>query len=299
MQVQQQLAEADSKVLTSVPSTELIQQEIEQVSQVYHIIVNFFTNYSFQLIGALLIFILGYFIAGKIAQAVLSLCQRQQLDITLSRFLANTTKMFVVVMVAIIALGKLGISVTPFVAAIGALSLGAGLALQGLLANYAAGFNIILTRPFVVGDTIQVQGVKGVVKEVLLAYCTIEDEDKAEITIPNKLIVGEILHNSKQNTLLEISVGISYDNDPQQAIAVVEKTLEALAIVDDKQKMQVGINDFADSAINIGIRLWIPTNKLYESKFQANKAIYSALAEANIVIPYPQRDIHIIGAKPI
>jgi small conductance mechanosensitive channel len=278
---------------------QLLQQELEQVSQVYHIIVNFFTNYSFQLLGAFLIFLFGYFVAGKIAKTVLSLCEKQQLDITLSRFLANTTKMVIVVMVTVISLGKLGVSVTPFIAAIGAISLGAGLALQGLLANYAAGFNIILTRPFVVGDTIQVQGVKGVVKEVLLAYSVIEDEDKAEITIPNKLIVGEILHNSKEYTLLEISVGISYQNDPMAAILVIENALHSSAIVNNEEKMQIGINDFGDSAINISIRLWIPTNTLYEMKFQANKAIYLALEKANITIPYPQHDVHIIESNKI
>jgi small conductance mechanosensitive channel len=278
---------------------QLLQQELEQVSQVYHIIVNFFTNYSFQLLGAFLIFLFGYFVAGKIAKTVLSLCEKQQLDITLSRFLANTTKMVIVVMVTVISLGKLGVSVTPFIAAIGAISLGAGLALQGLLANYAAGFNIILTRPFVVGDTIQVQGVKGVVKEVLLAYSVIEDEDKAEITIPNKLIVGEILHNSKEYTLLEISVGISYQNDPMAAILVIENALHSSSIVNNEEKMKIGINDFGDSAINISIRLWIPTNTLYDMKFQANKAIYLALEKANITIPYPQHDVHIIESNKI
>ncbi len=99
----------------------------------------------------------------------------------------------VMVMISIMALSKIGISVTPFIAAIGAISLGAGLALQGLLANYAAGFNIIIIRPFVVGDTIEVQGVIGIVKEVQLAYTIIYNEDSAEITIPNKHIVGEKL----------------------------------------------------------------------------------------------------------
>lgn len=286
----------ESSTPSSLAPEQLLKQEIEQVSQVYQIIVNFFTNYSFQLIGAFLIFLLGYYVAGKVAKAVLALCEKQNLDVTLSRFLANTTKMLVVMMVTIVSLGKLGISVTPFIAAIGAISLGAGLALQGLLANYAAGFNIILIRPFVVGDTIQVQGVKGIVKEVLLAYTVIEDEDKSEITIPNKHIVGEILHNSKVDTLLQISVGISYQNDPVVAIDLIEQTLTHLNIFNGEDKMQVGIDEFADSAINIGIRLWIPTNSLFDIKYKANKAIYLALEQENIVIPYPQRDVHLIQA---
>jgi len=272
---------------------ELLRTEIDQASELYQIAVTFFTNYSFQLIGALLIFLLGYYVAGKISSGVLRLCEKQKLDVTLSRFLASTTKMIVVVMVTIVALSKLGISVTPFVAAIGAISLGAGLALQGLLANYAAGFNIILIRPFVVGDTIKVQDVIGVVKEVQLAFTIIQDESKAEITIPNKHIVGEVLHNSKTDSLLQLYVGISYQDNPIEVTQLIERTIAKLDIFTDEVCMQVGIDDFADSAITIGIRLWIPTTNLYAAKYTVNKAIYLAFEQEKITIPYPQQDIHI------
>ena len=287
-------AAASKLSISNLAPTELLQTEIDQVAEIYQIIIEFFTNYSFQLIGALIIFLLGYYVAGKIARTVLRLCERQKLDITLSRFLASTTKMVVVIMVTVVSLSKLGISVTPFIAAIGAISLGAGLALQGLLANYAAGFNIILVRPFVVGDTIQIQGVSGVVKEVQLAYTIINDENNAEITIPNKHIVGEVLHNSRKDTLLELSVGISYDENPLSVIKLIEETLTALDIFTDEAKIQLGIDEFADSAINIGIRLWIPTTSLYAAKYRAYQAIYVAFEQEKITIPYPQRDIHMI-----
>ncbi len=283
---------------TQIPA-ELLRTEIDQVSELYQIIITFFTNYSFQLIGALLIFLLGYYVAGKVSGWVLRLCEKQKLDITLSRFLASTTKMVVVVMISIVALSKLGISVTPFVAAIGAISLGAGLALQGLLANYAAGFNIILIRPFVVGDTIQVQGVIGVVKEVQLAFTIIQDESKAEITIPNKHIVGEVLHNSKKDSLLQLSVGISYLDNPIEVTQLIERTLTELDIYTDEVRMQVGIDEFADSAITIGIRLWIPTTNVYAAKYTVNKAIYLAFEQEKITIPYPQQDIHLIEPKDL
>lgn len=286
----------EQKTENPLDPTLLLQDEIEQVNQVYNIIIEFFTNYSFQLIGAIIIFIIGYVIAGKISGFVLRLCQKQNLDITLSQFLSNTAKMLIVIMVAIVSLGKLGISVTPFIAAIGAISLGAGLALQGLLANYAAGFNIILIRPFVVGDTITVQGVTGVVKEVLLAYTVICDEDNVVITIPNKHIVGEVLHNSQNNSLLELSVGIAYKEDPIKAIALLEGVIEQLDICSDGKKPQIGIGEFADSAINIDLRIWTPTESLYAAKFKANKAIFIALQEANIEIPFPQRDVHIVNS---
>lgn len=288
---QDQVNNASDKGLD--PSS-LIQTELDLLSQAYQITVEFFTNYTFQLIGAIIIFLIGYVIAGKISNAVLKLCKKHDLDITLSQFLSNTAKMLIVVLITIIALGKLGISVTPFIAAIGAVSLGAGLALQGLLANYAAGFNIILIRPFVVGDTITVQGVTGIVKQVLLAYTVIADEDNVEITIPNKHIVGEVLHNSKGNSLLELSVGIAYKEDPLKAVELLEGVIDKLGIACKNKTPQIGIGEFADSAINLDLRIWTPTESLYAAKFEANKAIYLALQKANIEIPFPQRDVHII-----
>ncbi|GAA6206065.1 MULTISPECIES: mechanosensitive ion channel family protein [Thalassotalea] len=279
----------------SLDPAALLKDEIDQVSYFYNLIIDFFSNYSFQLIGALIIFILGYIVAGKIANFVLRLCQRHNLDTTLSHFLSNTTKMLIVIMISIMALGKLGISVTPFIAAIGAVSLGAGLALQGLLANYAAGFNIILIRPFVVGDTITVQGRTGIVTEVLLAYTILYDEDNVKITIPNKHIVGEILSNSNGDSLLELTIGIAYKEDPIKTIALLEDVIKDLKIASSSREPQIGIGEFADSSINIDLRIWTPTENLYASKYSANKAIYSALQAANIEIPFPQRDVHLIA----
>lgn len=274
--------------------TVLLQEEIDQVSKYYNLVIDFFANYSFQLVGAFIIFIIGYVLAGKLSKVVLNVCEKHKLDVTLSRFLANTCRMLIVVLIAVIALGKLGISVTPFVAAIGAISLGAGLALQGLLSNYAAGFNIIIIRPFVVGDTITVQGVTGIVKEVLLAYTIIHDEDNVEITIPNKHIVGEVLHNSRGDSLLELSVGIAYEHNPIEVVSLLEKVIVDLDIVGESRAPQVGIGEFADSSINIEIRLWTPTTSMFEAKYKAYNAIYLALDEAKIKIPFPQQDVHLI-----
>ena len=275
---------------------QLFDQEIDQVSKYYDLIVDFFANYSFQLVGAFIIFIIGYVIAGKIAKVVLRVCEKNKLDITLSQFLSNTTKMILVVMVLVVALGKLGVSVTPFIAAIGAASLGAGLALQGLLANYASGFNIIMLRPFVVGDTITVQGVTGVVDQVLLAYTIVRDENDVEIMIPNKHIVGEVLHNSKQDSMLTVSVGIDYKHNPNEVVELISNALSAMPFISQGKAPVVGIDEFADSSINIAIRFWTPTTELYQSKFAANKAIFDLLQQHQITIPYPQREVKLISA---
>ena len=276
----------------------MIEQEIEQAQAVYKLVIEFFVNYSFHMLGALIILVLGVLVANKISNLVLALCERKELDITLSRFIASATKIVIVVMVAVIALGKVGISVTPFVAAIGALSLGAGLAMQGLLSNYGAGLNIILARPFVVGDTIRIQGVVGQVKEVHLAYTLLSDEDDVEITIPNKHIVGEIIQNSHADTLAETTIGIAYDSDHDKAIEAITQALKKVDGVSKERTPMVGIEEFADSSINIGIRFWVPTSHYFETKYSANGAVFSALQGAGIVIPFPQREVRLLNEKP-
>lgn len=278
-----------------VHADQIVEQEIKQAQAIYQLIAEFFITYSFQFVGALIILALGILVANKINQLVLKLCKAKHLDITLSQFIANTMRLVVIVMVSIIALGKIGISVTPFIAAIGAVSLGAGLALQGLLSNYGSGFNIIVTRPFVVGDTIRIQNVTGKVKEVHLAYTMLVDEDEVEISIPNKHIVGEIVHNSHKDTLIEETVGISYDSDPELAISVIKQAMTAVDHVSQQRAPMVGIDKFADSSINIGIRFWAQTNYHIETRFNVNAALYKALKEAGISIPYPQAEIRLLN----
>ncbi len=273
-----------------------MQQEIEQIQAIYNTIVEFFVTYSFQLVGALIIFLIGSIVASKVSRMVLALCEKKELDITLSRFISSFVKIVILVGVAIIALGKIGISVTPFVAAIGALSLGAGLAVQGLLSNYGAGLNIIITRPFVVGDTIKVQGQAGLVDEVHLAYTVLRDEDDVRITIPNRHIVGEIIHNSAENMLAETTVGVSYDSDPKQVIELLNRVLAQQGVSANRQPL-IGIDNFGDSSINFGIRFWVPTQSFHETRFKVNNAIFEALGQAGITIPFPQREVRMLGEK--
>ena len=272
-----------------------MEQELQQVAAIYELITNFLVNYSFQLIGAILVLLLGIFVARRVSNVVLRLCQKKNLDVTLSGFIANTVRLIVIAMTAIIALGKIGISITPFVAAIGALSLGAGLAVQGLLSNYGAGLNIILARPFVVGDTISVQGVTGLVKEVHLAYTILSDEDEVQITITNKHIVGEIIHNSQHDTIAELSVGIAYHCDPKLAISTIQDALKGLPGISDERAPQVGIAGFGDSSIDIGIRFWVRTIVRHEATFRANLAIHESLKSAGLEIPFPQREVRMLS----
>lgn len=278
---------------TAIPDD--LQQELEQLQAIYTMLTEFFVQYSFQLLGALIIFIIGLWVASKVQRFIAALCLKHEVDVTLSGFISNLVRILVIVMVAVIALGKLGISVAPFVAAVGALALGAGLALQGMLSNYAAGVTIILTRPFVVGNTVQIQGVVGVVKEISLGLTFLTNEEGEEISIPNKHIVGEILHNSYEYMLVETTIGISYGDDPEHAIATLRTALASVELVAQDPSAKIGVDAFGDSSINLGIRFWVPTQQYFEVKYKANLSMYQALKQANITIPFPQREVKVLS----
>lgn len=271
-------------------------EEIQQLTAIYNTIVEFFVNYSFQLLGALIIVIIGIWLGGKTATLVQRLCQRHDMDVTLSTFFASATKIIVITIMTVIAMGKIGISIAPFVAALGAASLGVGLALQSPLSNYGAGLSIILTRPFVVGDTVSIQGVTGIVREVKLACTILTDEDDVEITIPNKHIIGEVIHNSRGDTLIELEIGVSYHADADQAIQLIQSALSTLVLNTTRDsEPEVGIDSFGDSNVNIAVRLWAPTSEHYRVRYRANAEIYRALQQANIEIAFPQREVRMLS----
>ncbi|MCL1140251.1 mechanosensitive ion channel family protein [Shewanella pneumatophori] len=270
-----------------------LDQEIAQLQNAYTAITEFLVQYSFSILGAIIIFLIGLWIASKVANLVTRIFEKHEIDITLSNFTSNFVRILIIVMVGIIALGKLGISVTPMVAAIGAASLGAGLALQGMLANYAAGITIIVTRPFIVGNTIEIKGVGGLVKDIHLGMTVLTNEEGEEINIPNKHIVGEILHNSFANKLVETKFNISYQANTEEVVAMLAKVLADSPRVFEGDKAQVGINDFNSIGIEIGIRYWVPTESYFQDKYQTNAALFKALKTANIEIPCPVKQVQI------
>src|SRR3989344_8140051 len=158
------MEKTDSQVLTP------IQKTIDTA-------IDFLVNYSFQVIGAILILIIGAVAARWTGGIILGVCQRRKLDITLSQFFASTGRIIVLMFAFIVALGKFGITIAPFIAVIGATAFGITYAVQGPLSNYGAGLAIIITRPFVVGNTIEVKGVHGIVEEIGLGATRLSNPD--------------------------------------------------------------------------------------------------------------------------
>jgi len=271
-----------------------MEQEIQSIHKVYNLLIEFVMNYSFQILGAIIILILGFYIGKKVSEAVQKLCDKNNLDVTLTKFIVNIVRFAIIIGAVIIAVGKLGITLTPFIAGIGAASLGAGLALQGTLSNYGAGLSIIIARPFIVGNTITVQDVFGVVEEIKLGHTILLTEDGEHITVPNKYIIGEVIVNSFDYRIVEATIGVSYDSDMNRAISLILKELKEFdEYISKEAKPQVGIKEFGDSSVNIEYRYWAKTNSYFETQYKVNLAIFEALKSNSIEIPYPIREVFI------
>lgn len=274
--------------------TQKLQESIQMAQKLGELAAEYLVKYGFQVLGGIVILLIGFKLANWFAALFVKFGQKKKFDITLVKFLASIIRIVVLAFVVLMSVEKFGVTISPLIAAASALIFGTSFAIQAPLSNYAAGLMVILTRPFVVGNTIQVKGVAGVVEEVKLPCTVLSTEDGEKITIPNKEIVGEILWNSAENKVVEKTLGISYDDDPKAAVEIIRQALSSQTKVVKTPVPQVGIDAFADSSINIGMRYWVPTKEYYQAMYAANLAVYEALNKANITIPYPRRDVRMI-----
>ena len=257
-------------------------------------IVEFLVNYSFQIIGALLVLVIGYKVSLWTARITLKFLEKRHVDLTMARFASGTIRGLVLGFAVIVALGKFGITIAPIIAAIGAVAFGGTMAIQGVLSNLGSGLSLLLFRPFTVGNTITVAGVNGVVEEVKLGCTVLTNEDGERITVPNRHIVGEVLRNSFEYRIVELTVGIHYADDPARAVTVIHEAIRQTPEVATAPAPLVGLKEFGDSALLMGVRYWVPTTRYYHVSFAVNLAIFQALQAAKITIPFPQREVRLL-----
>jgi small conductance mechanosensitive channel len=242
---------------------------------------------------ALAILVGGFFLGRFFADLIQRTCAKRQIDITLSRFFAGSARLLVILFAAVIAVSKVGIEIAPFIALFGAGAFGLSLAVQGPLSNYGAGIVIIVTRPFKVGDTLRVQEVSGVVDLIALGQTRLIAEDGEHITIPNRKILGEILTNSFAFRVIEGEIGIAYDDDPERGIAAIEEALRAIPELSAEKPPEVGILRFGESSIDLGFRVWAPSQRYFKTLHAVNLAVFQAVKGAGLTIPFPQREVSV------
>ena len=254
---------------------------------------------TWQVIGALLILVIGAWFCKRAANFFKRVLERRQVDPTLTNFLGGLFYYALLLLVIIAAAGQLGINTMSFLTVLGALGLAIGLALKDSLSNIAAGIMIILFRPFRIGDAVTIAGVTGSVQQIGLFNTVLHTPDNQKIIVPNSKILGDIITNITANKTrrIDLVVGISYEDDIDKAKAILwELAAKDQRILKDPPPT-IAVAELADSSVNLVFRPWVKTSDYWAVRFDLTEQIKKTFDAEGVSIPYPQQDVHLFVEK--
>ncbi|MHA1151733.1 MAG: mechanosensitive ion channel family protein [Alphaproteobacteria bacterium] len=277
-----------------------MEQQQEQVLSFLNQAVDLGIDYGLDVVGALLILIGGWALAGWVRRRLLRVLERTpRVDQTLRPVIASVVRYAILVFVLIAVLAQFGVQTTSVIALLGAAGLAVGLALQGTLQNIAAGIMLLFLRPFHVGDYIDAEGLSGTIEEIGLFTTQMRTYQGIFLEVPNgQLWNRAILNYSRvEARRLDIVVGISYDDDIDKALAALLDLMTSDSRANAEPEPQVMVKELADSSVNINLRCWADPDDYWSLLFDLNKAAKQRLDAEGIAIPFPQRDVHLIQEK--
>jgi len=269
------------------------------MEEMYGKISEYVALYGLNIIAAALIFFIGKWLAKVIANLMEKMMKKASMEATLATFLKNIIYIGLLVFVVIAALSKLGIQTTSFIAVIGAAGLAVGLALQGSLANFAAGVLLIIFKPFKVGDLVEAGGVLGVVKEIQIFVTVLSTPDNKKIIMPNSKITGDNIVNlsAVEKRRVDMVFGVSYADDLKKAKEVLLGVLKNDPRVLKDPEPVVAVSELGDSSVNLVCRPWVKPADYWGVFFDATEKGKVELESAGLTIPFPQRDVHMYNDK--
>lgn len=248
-----------------------------------------------KLLVALLILAAGYYVGRWVGRVADSMLARLRLDESLREILVRLVRILVLGLFVIMALQNLGVQLLPLLAGLGVAGAGIALAMQGVLGNLAAGLTIIFTRPFQVGEYISIAEEEGAVEEIKLFNTVLSHPDRSRIVIPNRKIVGEILHNFGTLRQLDVVVGVAYDTDLQLVLTAIQDLLRAHSRILQEPEPVIRVLALADSSVSIAIRPWTRVADFTAASSDITQAVVETFRERGIHIPFPQREVRLLG----
>lgn len=259
-------------------------------------LAEFAVDYGWKLIGAAFILVIGLLVIRWVGKTLQRWLDKREMEPPVRTLIVRVVKLILFGFTFVIVLEKVGVPIAPLLAGVGVLGLGIGLAMQGVLTNLMAGLLIIFTKPFRVGEYVELLGVQGVVQNVDLFSTVLTHPDRSRIVIPNRKIIGEILHNCGHMRQLNLSVGVGYGTNLGEAIATVRDTLAANPRVLKSPEPVVGVSVLADSSIVIAVQPWVKVGDHGAAGGELNQAIVEAFRAKRIEIPFPQREVRVFNA---
>jgi len=254
-------------------------------------------RYGFQILGALVILIIGVLLARWIANLTNRGLESRVKEPPMRLLIVRTIRILVLVLTLLVVLDKLGFQIAPLVAAVGVAGVGVGFAFHGVLANIIAGLSIVFTKPYRVGEYIELLGVQGQVLTIELFSTTLAQFDQSRIVIPNHKIVGEILHNYGTIRQLQLKVGVAYGANLEEVLAVARQVVVADSRVLSEPAAWIGISELGDSAVTLSIQPWVVSADMMTVRAALYLAIVEKFRASKIEIPFPVREVHLLGAS--
>jgi small conductance mechanosensitive channel len=252
-------------------------------------------EFGIKAVIAILIFYVGRTIARLITRGLHNVMQKQEVDKILETFVCNLAYWTMMTFVIIATINQIGIQTTSLIAIMGAAGLAVGLALQGSLANFAAGVLIVLFRPYRVGDFVEAAGIAGVVTQVQILTTMLKTGDNKTIIVPNGQIMGSIITNYSANETrrVDLTVGVAYEDDLDKVRDTLQSLIKADDRILDEPECLIAVAELANSSVNFTVRPWVKTEDFWAVKFDLTEAIKKRFDEEGISIPFPQQDVHI------
>ncbi len=266
-----------------------------QLRQFTDTAISIVSVYGLQVIGALVILIVGYIAAGSAAAMVRRALTRASADVTLTGFASSLVRYAVLTFTVVSALAKFGVQTTSFIAVLGAAGFAVGLALQGSLSNFAAGVMLLVFRPFRIGDYIKAAGQSGSVANIGIFVTTLNTADNQRVMIPNATLTADVITNVNVNDTrrVDLTAGIGYGDSIGKAKTILERILTDHEAVLDDPAPQVAVSELADSSVNFIVRPWCKTEDYWTVYFDVTEAIKQQFDIEGVSIPFPQQDVHV------
>lgn len=278
---------------------ENVDKIVNNGEQIIALIQTYLAEYGLKVLAAIAILIIGRIVAGWVRRLVDRLMKKGGTDDTVVGFVSSLAYIGVMAFVVVAALGQLGIQTTSFIAILGAAGLAIGLALQGSLSNFAAGFLMLIFRPFRAGDFIEGAGVAGIVEKIEMFTTTMRTGDNKTIIVPNSSLAGGniINYSAKETRRVDLTVGASYDADIKHVRQVLQGIIAADERIMQDPAPMIAVGELADNSVNFVVRVWVKSGDYWGVFFDTTEAVKIRFDEEGIGIPYPQRDVHMYEHK--
>jgi small conductance mechanosensitive channel len=259
----------------------------------------FITTYGIKIIGAILILVLGRIAAGLGRKIVKRVLEKSKTEPAIVSFVGSLTYILILIFAVLATLAKFGIQTASFVAILGAAGLAIGFALQGSLANFAAGVLILVLRPFRVDDFIMGAGVAGTVRRIQLFTTELATPDNIKVMVPNSKLFGDVIKNvsAYDTRRVDLVIGIGYSSDMQKAYDVMMDIITKDSRILSDPPPQIAVSELADSSVNFVVRPWVKKEDYWPVKFDLTRNIKEAFDKNNIEIPFQQHDVHLYEHK--